>query len=396
MEVTAYIPCFNGAAWLREAIDSLLGQTEAVDELLVIDDGSTDHSAAIAAGYGAPVRLVRHDRNRGLAAARNTALREARHHLVASIDADARAAPDWLAGLLDGLATPWTAAAGGRLVEACQERVADRWRAAHMAQHAGPFPLTNPPVLPGANTLVRRDLVLAVGGYDESLRRNYEDTDLQHRLIAAGYRTRYEPGALAYHLRRDTAQSVLRTCWHWLHPPFERRGAYETEQGLMAKFDANAAVARRALWVDFADGAPARAYLSLCVLLLFPAADLAHAAQRAAERGDPATQAGLARAASGWPEMLPHSLDGRSARLSACIAGDVRRLAWWASGADGSGAPPAAGRRRTGPFNGGAVETLLDRAVAAVERHVRALPRAWWPAIEDAREALAAEEGWGR
>ena len=313
--VSLYVPCYNGAPWLADCLDALLAQTRPADEVLVIDDGSTDESAAIAARYAGRVRLVAHAGNRGLAVARNTALEVARGEIVASVDADVRVTPDWLGRLLTAFTSPRVAAAGGRLEEANRQRLADAWRAAHMAQHAGDFPLLNPPVLPGANVAVRPEVVRALGGYDESFRTNYEDADLQHRLQAAGFHCRYEPGALAFHLRRDSASSVLRTYWGWLRPPFERQGAFRDEAGLSAKAAANAGFARQALWLDLTSGQSHLAYLSLLILLAVPAADLAHAQRRAAERGAPARAAALAALAAGWVARAPLTLRARSPLL---------------------------------------------------------------------------------
>jgi glycosyltransferase involved in cell wall biosynthesis len=86
MSISAVIPCYNAAPWLRAAIESALGQSRPVAELIVVDDGSTDGSAAIAAEY--PVRMLRSPENRGHAHARNFALREAAHDIVAWLDAD--------------------------------------------------------------------------------------------------------------------------------------------------------------------------------------------------------------------------------------------------------------------------------------------------------------------
>ena len=71
--VSALIPVWNGAAFLAEALESILAQEPAVDEVVVIDDGSTDGSGAIARGFGPRVRCVRQE-NGGLAAARNAAV----------------------------------------------------------------------------------------------------------------------------------------------------------------------------------------------------------------------------------------------------------------------------------------------------------------------------------
>ena len=60
--VSVLIPCYNRAAYLGEAIDSALNQTHPPLEVIVVDDGSTDDSAAIAESYGSPVRVLRHER----------------------------------------------------------------------------------------------------------------------------------------------------------------------------------------------------------------------------------------------------------------------------------------------------------------------------------------------
>jgi glycosyltransferase involved in cell wall biosynthesis len=90
--VSVIIPTYNRAAFLAGAIESVLGQTALAAELLVIDDGSTDHTADLVAGYGEAVRYL-HQANRGPAAARNLGIRAARHDLIAFLDSDDRFVP---------------------------------------------------------------------------------------------------------------------------------------------------------------------------------------------------------------------------------------------------------------------------------------------------------------
>jgi acetyltransferase-like isoleucine patch superfamily enzyme/glycosyltransferase involved in cell wall biosynthesis len=85
--VTVIIPVFNGAAWVRQAIDSARGQTVPPLEFIVVDDGSTDGTPAILAEYGEKIRAVR-TTNEGVASARNTGLRQARGEFIAFLDAD--------------------------------------------------------------------------------------------------------------------------------------------------------------------------------------------------------------------------------------------------------------------------------------------------------------------
>ena len=217
MKVTAYIPCFNGANYLPATITAILQQTRPPDELLVIDDGSTDNSVAVAEKY--PVRVIRHEKNQGLAVARNTALANARFPLLAAFDADAVAEPGWLAFLLEAFADPQIAGSGGRLIENFRETPPDLWRALQLSQDLGQQPIEmcwpTPKRLGGFGTVFRVDVLNKVGGYDQRFRTNYEDVDLCARVLQAGYKTLFEPRAVMRHMRRDTFSSVLRTSWRW-------------------------------------------------------------------------------------------------------------------------------------------------------------------------------------
>lgn len=85
--VSVVIPAYNAAAFLAETLDSVLGQTRPADEVLVVDDGSTDETAAVAAGYAPRVTLVT-QANRGESAARNLGLSRVSGTWVAWLDAD--------------------------------------------------------------------------------------------------------------------------------------------------------------------------------------------------------------------------------------------------------------------------------------------------------------------
>jgi glycosyltransferase involved in cell wall biosynthesis len=213
--VSAYIPAYDAGEFLARCIESLIAQTLPPDEILVIDDGSRDQSAAIAQSYP-QVTLIRHEQNRGLGAARNTAFRAARNELVASLDADCVADPGWLAALVAHMDDPQIAGAGGRLVEGVRRTVADRWRCVHMPQEWGREPIDNPRFLFGCNNLFRKSAVMEAGGYDEAMRTNGEDTDLSRKLHERGWRLIYDPHAEAMHLRHDNTASILNACWRWL------------------------------------------------------------------------------------------------------------------------------------------------------------------------------------
>lgn len=103
--VTVVIPVYNGARYLGDAIRSVLEQTLPAMEIVVVDDGSTDASAEIAASFGDVVRLIRQD-NRGVAAARNRGLRDASGAYVAWLDQDDLATPNRIESQLRAFDVP--------------------------------------------------------------------------------------------------------------------------------------------------------------------------------------------------------------------------------------------------------------------------------------------------
>ena len=87
MKLTVAIPAYNAARTIRATVDSVLRQSLAPDEILVIDDGSTDETVSILKSYGPDISLIRQE-NRGSASARNLAYQEAGGDLIAWLDAD--------------------------------------------------------------------------------------------------------------------------------------------------------------------------------------------------------------------------------------------------------------------------------------------------------------------
>jgi len=85
--VSVVIPCYNAARFLRETLASALNQTCRPLEIIVVDDGSTDDSAAIAESFGPPVRVIR-QANQGESVARNVGIAAARGDYLQFLDAD--------------------------------------------------------------------------------------------------------------------------------------------------------------------------------------------------------------------------------------------------------------------------------------------------------------------
>ena len=216
-KISVYIPCYNAERFIVKAVKSILAQTLCPDEVLVIDDGCNDRSIELIEKF--PVKVIRMGWNQGLAAARNRAYQEVKNELIASIDADCEAHPEWLEQLVKAFPVD-CAGTGGKIVEANQQNLADRWRAQHMPLHWGDQSVLNPKVIYGANQLFRKSAIFKVGLLDtskvtEDYKIGFEDLELARKLYSAGYKLFYNPRAMVYHLRTDTPASIIRQYWRW-------------------------------------------------------------------------------------------------------------------------------------------------------------------------------------
>jgi GT2 family glycosyltransferase len=228
---------------LRGALKSLLQQTWAQDhaiEFVIVDDGSTDETPHLLAEFAAnapcPVHILNGPQS-GIAAARNLGFRAARGQWIASFDDDQIASPHWLRALRECAGREGAACVGGAL---------------HLIYTAGiPHPLPGPRVRailgehtpylatqpyspkhqPATNNaLLRRDVFLALNGFDTRFTEGGEDKDLFCRVRAAGHTLWFEPAATADHITppNRTAEANLR--WTSL-----RLGAQDARSALLAR-----------------------------------------------------------------------------------------------------------------------------------------------------------------
>ena len=212
-KVSLYIPCYNAEKYIGECLDGVIKQIYPIDEILVIDDGSNDKTAKIASSY--PVKIIRHNKNRGLAASRNTAFQNAQNEFVAALDSDCVPHPDWLEQLMKSFQNDDIVGVGGKLIERNTSSFADKWRSVHMIQHWGDYLINDPPFLYGNNTVFEKEIVKSVGFYNEFFRNNHEDIDISQRISSNNLGQLYNPNALVEHIRVDTLKSVLTTYCNW-------------------------------------------------------------------------------------------------------------------------------------------------------------------------------------
>jgi glycosyltransferase involved in cell wall biosynthesis len=95
MKISAVIPAYNCEAHIARAIDSVLNQTHPADEIIIVDDGSSDDTVQAVRSYGDKVTLIQQE-NAGASAARNTGIEAATGNWIAFLDADDEWLPDML------------------------------------------------------------------------------------------------------------------------------------------------------------------------------------------------------------------------------------------------------------------------------------------------------------
>ncbi len=186
--VSVIIPAYNAAWCIRRAVDSVLAQSYPGYELIVVDDGSTDDTAALLAGYADAVRIVSKP-NGGLSSARNAGIAAARGEFVAFLDADDWWMPEKLArqmALMDARPDLLFCSTASAVQTPAGERLAD-WRCGRgMNSTLEAIFAANAHVAgSGSAVLAKRDAFTQAGNFDESLR-SLEDIDMWMRLAALG------------------------------------------------------------------------------------------------------------------------------------------------------------------------------------------------------------------
>jgi glycosyltransferase involved in cell wall biosynthesis len=210
--VSVVVPTRNRAAYLAVALESLADQQiEAPYEVVVVDDGSTDATRAVAGRAGA--RYERHERPRGPNAARNTGIAATSAPLIALVDDDVRAPAGWLAALVAAAQRhDWAEALGGPIrasLEGPAPGACGREGAPITTLDLGPADIETGFVW-SANMAVRRGAVERVGGFDEDVPIYGDEEEWLMRLHAAGGRVAYVAAAGLCH-RRAGADARLRS-----------------------------------------------------------------------------------------------------------------------------------------------------------------------------------------
>lgn len=202
--ISVVVTCHNLGRYLDEAIDSVLAQSFQDFEIIVVDDGSTDLATRqLLDSYSRPKTRVLRSENRGLPGARNFGIRHSRGEVICSLDADDKLAPTYFEKAVRVLKDDPTTSFVSHWLRTFGDEESDWTPTLCDLQSMLLHNLVN-----GA-ALVRREPLLAVGGFDESMTAGCEDWDLWLTMIEQGYRGVIIPEVLFFYRRRADSMSRL-------------------------------------------------------------------------------------------------------------------------------------------------------------------------------------------
>ena len=210
-EVSIIVVNWNGRNHLDVCLRAVAAQEGVSSETILVDNGSTDGSAAFVRAHFPWVRVVALPVNLGFAGGNNAGAREARGRYVAFLNNDTAVEPDWIRALAGGV----DAAAGfvlttSRVVYMHDPGIIDsagdgllRWGGAFKRHHGGPVDAAEKSEevfgVCGAACLIAKDVFDELGGFDEDFFASHEDVDLSYRARLLGYRCRYVAEAVVRH-----------------------------------------------------------------------------------------------------------------------------------------------------------------------------------------------------
>ncbi len=219
VRVTVIVPAYNEEGSLAETLRSLREQTLPPAEIIVVDDGSTDGTAAVARSFGATV--LRPPANTGSKAGAQTfALPSVRTELVIAVDADTTLAPDGIERLVPAFADPAVAAVCGSVIP---RRTRSVWERGRFVEYLFAFTFYKrvqdiygaPLISSGCFSMYRTDALRAVGGWPT--RTLAEDMDLTWTFYERGRKVRFIPGAVCYPLEPRDFKFLRKQLRRWSH-----------------------------------------------------------------------------------------------------------------------------------------------------------------------------------
>lgn len=220
MSVSIVIPNYNGEKYLNKCLDSIMIQSLKPDEIIIVDNDSSDNSIDIISSYGDKIKLIRMDKNYGFSIAVNRGIRESKCEYVALLNNDTELQDKWLEKLVECISSD-------KDIFACCSKML-RYDNRNLIDDAGDFYTAlgwEQKIGDGAEddtehlvsrevfsacagaAIYRRSIFDVIGYFDENFFAYMEDVDISYRAKIYGYKNYYCADAKVYHIGSATSGS---------------------------------------------------------------------------------------------------------------------------------------------------------------------------------------------
>ena len=214
MKISGYIPTFNNETTIEDSIKSLKLQSYPIDQIFVVDDGSSDRTVSIARLCG--IEVYCNEKNMGRGFTRAKAIQLAKYDVVVCCDATNELDLNFIRDGITAFADSSVTSVFGRISSKTTRGIINRWRSIHLfkenADYGSGFIRSNLFITYG--TIVRKSHIIGVGNFNPDLKHS-EDEDLGKRLLQNGY-TLFSNHDLRVHCNLENSLlEVLERYWRW-------------------------------------------------------------------------------------------------------------------------------------------------------------------------------------
>ncbi|MCM3900909.1 MAG: glycosyltransferase [Pyrinomonadaceae bacterium] len=207
--ISVVVPVYNGGKTIRATIEHLLSQSLPPDEIIVVDDGSTDETANVLKSFGDRIKVLSKTKG-GPASARNLGVRSSIGTLIAFTDSDCFPDENWLQEIVKGFQSLSIVGVGGTVCGASEGLIGEYvdlhgWMNPQCASDGNVLYLVT------ANACVRSDVLFRANLFDERFQKaGGEDTELSVRLRNFGYEFAFVESAIVRHRHKQTIRDYLK------------------------------------------------------------------------------------------------------------------------------------------------------------------------------------------
>ena len=214
MKVSAYIPAYNNKETIKDAINSLKNQSYKIEDIFIIDDGSSDETVSIAKMYGIDVHC--NEKNMGRGFTRAKAMQLAKHDIVVCCDATNELDVNFVRDGITGFADDIVSSVFGRISSKTKRGSVSKWRSIHLfkenANYGTGFIKSDLFITYG--TIVRKSHILDVGNFNPDLKHS-EDEEMGQRLLKNGYTLFSNHDLIVNCNVENSLFEVLERYWRW-------------------------------------------------------------------------------------------------------------------------------------------------------------------------------------